>query len=65
LTKRSELAQFHTEEAAALRSTASLAPGTPGSQQCLAAARDHDSLAEAARVGDYPHSSDHIVGTDI
>jgi hypothetical protein len=65
LTKRCQLAQFHTEEAAALRSTASLAPGTPGSQQCLAAARDHESLAEAARVGDYPHPSEHIVGTDV
>jgi hypothetical protein len=63
--KPSEKVQFHTEEAAALRNTAALAPGTPGSRQCLAAARDHDSLAEAARVGDYPHPSEHIAGTDI
>ncbi|QKW31502.1 hypothetical protein HUT11_35660 (plasmid) [Streptomyces seoulensis] len=63
--KRSERIQFHTEEAAALRVTAATASGTPGARQCLAAARDHDSLAEAARVGDYPHPSEHIVGTDI
>lgn len=56
--------QFHTEEAAAARALAARAPGTPGAQQCLANARDHESLAEAARVGDYPHSSEHIVGTD-
>lgn len=63
--KRSEAISYHTEEAAALRATAALADGTPGSRQCLAQARDHDSLAEAARVGDYPHPSEHIVGTDI
>jgi hypothetical protein len=63
--KRSERIQFHTEEAAALRSTAALAKGTPGSRECLAQARDHDSLAEAARAGDYPHPSEQIIGTDI
>lgn len=62
---RSSRIQSHTQEAASLRSTAAAAPGTPGAGQCLAAARDHDSLAETARVGDYPHPSDHIVGTDI
>lgn len=61
---RSSRIQFHTEEADALRATAAEAPGTPGASQCLAAARDHDSLADAARVGDYPHPSEHIVGTD-
>jgi hypothetical protein len=63
--KRSERIQFHNEEAASLRATSALAPGTPGASQCLSQARDHDSLAEAARVGDYPHASEHIVGTDI
>lgn len=63
--KRSERIQFHTEEAAALRATAALATGTLGSRECLAQARDHDALAEAARVGDYPHPSDQINGTDI
>ena len=63
--KRNERIQFHTEEAASLRATAALAPGTPGGRECLAQARDHDALAEAARVGDYPHPSEHIVGTDI
>ena len=63
--KRSERIQFHNEEASALRGIAALAQGTPGSRQCLAAARDHDALAEAARVGDYPHPSEQIIGTDI
>jgi hypothetical protein len=63
--KRNDRIRFHTEEATALRSTAALAPGTPGGRECLAQARDHDSLAEAARVGDYPHPSEHIVGTDV
>lgn len=62
---RSRRIQFHTEEATALRATAAEAPGTPGARQCLSQARDHDSLAEAARVGDYPHPSEHIVGTDF
>lgn len=63
--KRSELIQFHTDEAASLRATADTAPGTPGAAQCRAAARDHDSLAQAAHVGDYPHPSEQITGTDI
>ncbi|MCX5336900.1 MULTISPECIES: hypothetical protein [unclassified Streptomyces] len=62
---RNDRAQFHNEEASALRATAALAPGSPGSRECLAQARDHDALAQAARVGDYPHSSEHIVGNDI
>lgn len=63
--KRSERIQHHTTEAASLRTTAALAPGTPGAAQCLANARDHDALAEAARVGDYPDPSEQIIGTDI
>lgn len=57
--------QFHTEEAAAARALAETAPGTPGARQCLDNARDHEALAEAARVGDYPHPSEQIVGLDI
>lgn len=52
--KRTEAIRFHNEEAAALRATAALAEGTPGSRQCLSHARDHEDLADAARVGEYP-----------
>lgn len=62
---RSERIQFHTEEAASYDRTAALAPNTPGGRQCAELAADHRDLAEAARVGDYPHPSDHIVGTDV
>ncbi|WP_416975641.1 hypothetical protein [Streptomyces sp. 4F14] len=57
--------EYHTKEAADLRTTAATAPGTPGARQCLALARDHDALADAARAGDYPSPADHIIGTDI
>lgn len=53
---RSELIQYHTEEAAALRET--------GGSHALSWASHHEDLAEAARVGDYPHPSEQITGTD-
>jgi hypothetical protein len=62
---RSELIKFHTEEAASYERSAALVPGTPAGRQCAELAADHRDLAEAARVGDYPHPSEHIVGTDI
>lgn len=52
--KRNEAIQYHQEEAAALRRTAAEAPGTPGARQCLSHANDHDNLATAARLHDYP-----------
>jgi hypothetical protein len=54
--KRSKAIQYHEEEAASYRRTAAEAPGTPGARQCLAAARDHADLAEAARLNDYPEN---------
>ncbi|MEU2674192.1 hypothetical protein ABZ622_36085 [Streptomyces sp. NPDC007164] len=51
--KRSDAIKFHTEEAAALDRLAAAAPGTPGGRQCASLARDHRSMADAARVGDY------------
>lgn len=51
--KRADVVTYHTEEAEAADRLASLAPGTPGARQCAANARDHRSLAEAARVGEY------------
>lgn len=55
--KRSEAIKFHTQEAAAARSLAAQAAG-PGSRELLAQASDHDSMAAAARVGDYPTDLD-------
>lgn len=54
--KRSEAIQYHQEEAAAARRLAAEAPGTPGSRQCLSNARDHEDLAEAARLYDYHYA---------
>lgn len=51
--KRSEAIQYHEEEATSYRRVAAEAPGTPGASQCLSHARDHEDMAEAARVGDY------------
>lgn len=52
--KRTDAVKFHTQEAAAARNRAAGAPGTPGGRELLAQARDHESMADAARLGDYP-----------
>lgn len=52
--KRYEAIQHHQEEAASYRRAAAEETGTPGSGQCLSHARDHDSMADAARLHDYP-----------
>jgi hypothetical protein len=52
--KRKDAIQFHTEEASAARKIAAQAPGTPGASQLRANVRDHENLAEAARLYDYP-----------
>ncbi|MGW1468439.1 hypothetical protein ACWCPT_29355 [Streptomyces sp. NPDC002308] len=51
---RDEAIRFHTEEAAAADRIAATAPGTPGAAQHAASANDHRTLADAARLGDYP-----------
>lgn len=55
---RKETVNYHQQEAAAARQLADQAEG-PGRSELLAQARDHDAMAEAARVGDYPTKLSH------
>src|SRR5690606_36770236 len=50
---RKETVSYHHQEAAAARLLAAQADG-PGRGDLLEQAQDHDAMAEAARVGDYP-----------
>jgi hypothetical protein len=50
---RKETVSYHQQEAAAARQLAAQADG-PGRGDLLEQAQEHDAMAEAARVGDYP-----------
>lgn len=54
--KRTDAITFHQEEAASFDKLADQAPNTPGASQCRAAASDHRSMADAARLYDYPEA---------
>ncbi|MFG3051880.1 hypothetical protein ACGFZP_13145 [Kitasatospora sp. NPDC048239] len=51
--KRAAAVAHHLREAAALKLLAAQADG-PGRTECLAQAQEHRSLAETARLGEYP-----------
>ncbi|MFD0403386.1 hypothetical protein ACFVHI_35525 [Kitasatospora sp. NPDC127121] len=50
--KRSDVVRQHLEDAAAYERAAETATG-PAREELLASARDHQALADAARVGEY------------
>lgn len=53
---RTDAIEFHTEEAEAARDLAAMCTTGPAVNELLASANDHDVLADAARLNDYPET---------